>query len=145
MSSMGSCVPGAQLCPPSSVQPAASQTTMRASARRTSSRNWFPRPFPSWAPRIKPGVSMRSIGTRRVPSTQALLFGWSCTLNSCVDAGCAEVANSPVRLYCCEGEVGYLDGFECGGGEERALADVCLAYESYEGRHVYRAILRVWL
>ena len=62
-----------------------------------------------------------------------------------VDTGCAEVADSPVRLYRCEWEVGYLDGFECGGGEERALADVCLAYESYEGRHVYRAILRVWL
>ena len=81
-SSTGSWLPGETGWPLSSVAPAASATTIRASALLTSSRNWFPSPFPLWAPLMRPGQSMTSTGTRRTPSMQAELTGSSWTPSS---------------------------------------------------------------
>jgi len=57
--------------PSASVVPLTSTTCTNASACRKSSRNLFPRPFPSCAPGTNPATSRSSIGTDRRPSTHA--------------------------------------------------------------------------
>ena len=50
--------------PSQSVPPDASTTWIRASARRISSRNWFPKPRPSQAPGTMPAMSINSTGSK---------------------------------------------------------------------------------
>ena len=79
MSPTGSCVPGGTFLPSRSVDPEASTTWMRASACLTSSRNWFPRPFPFEAPSTRPATSTIFTGMSLVPFTHAEFLGLSVT------------------------------------------------------------------
>jgi len=55
--------PGSTGSPSAFVAPAASTTLTMTSAFVSSSRNWLPRPRPSWAPGTRPATSSSSTGT----------------------------------------------------------------------------------
>ena len=57
--------------PSASVVPLTSTTCINASACLRSSKNLFPKPFPSCAPGTKPATSRSSIGTDLLPCIQA--------------------------------------------------------------------------